>query len=357
MIPLLLLLAVLASPAPTQPAPNPQRFVVLGHIRGDAGRGLSPRLAELLERVRRIRPDFVLLTGDIIWGDVQDDVTDPASLERQWNEVDSALATLGVPVVRVPGNHDISDGVSRDLYARRYGLPPQAVEIGPSRILLLSSAWIPPPGDTGKRRYIRGHPLDGGQIEFLRRELAGGPAAGRHTFVAMHHLLWWDPDDGPWWRDVHPLLAEGGVRAVFTGDYGPLKFSTLERDGVRYYQTSIETPVSLQMLRNRLSSRLLSAQFDNFLEVRIEGPGVEVIVHPVAEVSSGEFTPARYRAVNEVLEPPESLARRIWTRIGTPKRLGALVGGLVIVFLSGWLMGRAAGRSTPGRDPSAPAGR
>lgn len=356
---MLLLLALAALPGvPTaQPVPTAQRFVVLGHIRGDASRGLSPRLTELLDRVRRIRPEFVLLTGDIIWGDVQDEVTDPTSLERQWNEVDSALATLGVPVFRVPGNHDISDGVSRDLYARRYGLPPQTVRIGPSRILLLSSTWIPPVGDTGKRRYIRGHPLDPEQIEFLRRELASPPGAARHTFVAMHHLLWWDPDDGPWWREVHPLLAQAGVRAVFTGDYGPLKFSTVERDGVRYYQTSIETPVSLQILRNRLSSRLLSAQFDNFLEVQVEGPGVDVMVHPVAEVSSGEFTPARYRAVNEVQELPEPLARRIWNRIGTPKRLGALVGGLAIVFLSGWLLGRAAGRRTPGRDPSAPTGR
>ncbi len=357
MIHLLLALAALPGSAPAQEPPPLQRFVVLGHIRGDAGRGLSPRLPELLDRVRRIRPEFVLLTGDIIWGDVQDEVTDPASLERQWNEVDSALATLGVPVLRVPGNHDISDGVSRDLYARRYGLPPQAVQVGPSRILLLSSAWIPAPGDTGKRRYVRGHPLDAGQIEFLRRELASAPGTARQTFVAMHHLLWWDPDDGPWWREVHPLLAQAGVTAVFTGDYGPLKFSTLERDGVRYYQTSIETPVSLQMLRNRLSSRLLSAQFDNFLEVRVERSGAEVIVHPVAEVSSGEFTPARYRAINEVPEPAEPLHRRIWQRIGTPRRLGALLGGLVIVFLAGWVVGRAAGRSASGRDPSARAGR
>jgi hypothetical protein len=149
--------------------------------------------------------------------------------------------------------------------------------------------------------------------------------------------------DGRWWREIHPLLAAAGVRAVFSGDYGPLKFSTAERDGVRYYQSSIETPVGLAILQNRVASRVLSSQFDNFLEVAVAGPSVDVRVHPVAEVSSGEFTPDRYRAINDrVPAPPPSLLQRL---TASPKRLGLLVIGTLGLFAAGYLVGNRRSRS------------
>ena len=199
------------------------RFAVLGHIRGDADGELNPRLVELWDRVRRLHPDFVVLTGDIIWGDFGSPIADPAVVERQWAEVDAALATLGVPVYRVPGNHDISDVGSRDVWVRRYGALPRAVTVGGVRLLLLSSAWIPADGDPRHHLYTRGVDLDPTQVRWLGAQLAE-PWAGP-TFAFMHHLLWWEEDDGRWWTEVHPLLALGGVQALFSGDYGPLKFS------------------------------------------------------------------------------------------------------------------------------------
>ena len=135
----------------------------------------------------------------------------------------------------------------------------------------------------------------------------------------------------------------GKVDAVFSGDYGPLKFSTKERDGVRYYQSSIEVPVALPLLQNRISSRLLSSQFDAFLEVRVAGPVADVAVHTVAEVSSGEFTPERWRSINEAPPRIDPLPTRVWRAVGSPKRLAVLVAGLGGVFAVGWLAG-AAGR-------------
>lgn len=334
--------ALAAAPGALPPAGGDSaRFVVLGHIRGDR-HGLNPRLGELLERARALRPDFVVLTGDIIWGDIQRPLTDPAVVEREWEEVDSAVATLGVPVYRVPGNHDIPDLPARDVWLRRYGSLPRAVVAGPVRLLLLSSTWMPADGDSGHTLFVRGVDLDSAQVAWLARELRS-PAPVQHTFAFMHHLLWWQPDDGRWWTEVHPLLVAGGVKAVFTGDYGPLKFSALERDGVRYYQSSIETPVSVDLLRARLSSRILSAQFDNFLEVRVAGPEVEVTVHTVAELSSGEFTPERHRAINEPLPSPP-LAHRVWTAVGTPRRLAALGGAILGLLLIGFAVGRATAR-------------
>jgi predicted phosphodiesterase len=320
------------------PAGQPFRFVVLGHIRGD-GHGLNPKLAEVLEEVRRVKPEAVFLAGDIVWGDYNSRHTDSLSVEAEWQEVDSALATLGVPVYRVPGNHDINDAVTRNIWVRRYGTLPQAVTQGGQRFLLLASGWVPEQGDTGKALYIRGRDLDEKQIAFLRHELAMPSDSGR-TFVIMHHLLWWAPDSAQWWQQVHPVLASARTAAVFTGDYGPLKFSSLERDEVHYYQTSIEGDVPVQMQRDLLSSRLLSSQFDNFLVATVEGQTVSVEVRVAAALSSGQFTPVHWREINESPRPRPSFWQRIWEVVGSPKRLLALGVFTGLVFWFGWRLGR-----------------
>jgi len=333
---LLLSLVSVSVPAVSQDVPGPDySFVVLGHLRGD-GTGPNRKLPEVLAKVRGLRPSFVVMTGDMIWGDIGSNPSDSTKLLREWEHLDSAVATLGVPVFRVPGNHDISDVVSRDVYVARYGKLPQAIALGRTRLVLLSSTWMPPDGDSGKRLYVRGVDLDSSAVSWLRGELSK-PGFDR-TFVFVHHLLWWEPDSGDWWRSVHPLLAQAKVAAVFSGDYGPLKFSTRTRDGVRYFQSSIETEPSVDILRNRISSRLLSSQFDNFLEVVVDGDSADVRVHTVAEVSSGQFTPEHHERVNA--PGPDPLWRKVWRRIDSPKRLtvlGLLLGGLV--FGAGWWAG------------------
>ena len=302
------------------PAERPFRFVVLGHVRGDNSGALHPRLAETLHEVRRVRPDVVVLTGDLIWGDYHSWPPDSAIVVEQWRQLDSALATLEVPVYRVPGNHDLHDPITRDIWSRRYGPLPQRIDVRGGRFLMLRSVGVRPTADTD--RMTRGVDIDGEQVEFLRRELGTGVQPGP-TFIFLHHLLWWGADTTAWWREVHPLLAASGASAVFSGDYGPMKFSTMDRDGVRYFQTSIEFPVPVVMQRNRLASRLLSSQFDNFLVVSVDDEDVSVDVHTVAAVSSGQFTPERWREINEVPpdRPQQSLWQKAWAMVDSPKRL------------------------------------
>ncbi len=335
---------------------NPQArdslaFVVIGHIRGDARGGLHWRIEELLDEVRALDPAFAVLTGDMIWGDVQSEVTDSAGVVAEWEELDAALATLGIPIYRVPGNHDIAGLVTRDIYFDRYGRLPQVVDIGRIRLLLLSSAWIPEDGDTRKRVRIRGQQLDSAQVEFVRAALADTTAYD-HAFVAMHHLLWWEDDDAPWWREVHPILAAAGVRAVFSGDYGPAKFSHLERDGVQYYQSGVSPDPSVEILRNHEWNRILAQQFDNFLQVAVAGPTVEVEVHTIGEVSTGHFTPNRWRAVyGSIRRPPpdrgvsariQGILERRAGRMAAVVALGlALAGAAVLGIVAGRRFGRS----------------
>jgi hypothetical protein len=313
------------------------RFVVLGHIRGGEPGGLNPKLGEVLDEVKELKPQFVVLTGDSVWGDYDTWPPKRERVTREWTEVDAALDKLGIPIYRVPGNHDISDPGTRDIWRERYGAIPQVVTVAGVRLLLLNSTSIRET-QTGDRA-IRGADLDAGQLRWLGESLASGSDAP--TFAFSHHLLWWEPADGRWWTEVHPLLARAGVKAVFSGDYGPLKFSSIERDGVRYFQTSMETPPSLQILQSRVSSRVLSAQFDNYLEVIVRDQDADIRVHTFAELSSGEFTPSRYNAIAAGVELPQlSLWTRLMNVIGSPKRITALLIVGAFVFGTGWLVGR-----------------
>jgi calcineurin-like phosphoesterase family protein len=331
--------AASAPPSALEQEPRDFSFVVLGHLRGDANGELLQNLDEVLDEVARLHPDLVFLCGDLIWGDIEAQHTDAKAIRADWDALDAKLARLSMPVHRVPGNHDVNDTVTRDIWLERYGGLPKSFDFHGSKFLLLRSVWWPEDGSPLKHpdQYIRGKNLDDEQIAMLGREL-GDPTRYAHAFVFTHHLLWWD-DDAGWWKKVHPTLFAGHVDAVFGGDYGPLKFSAEERDGVKYLQTSIENVISLEMLRTRELSRQLSAQFDNFLYVRVEGANVRYEVRTVGALTTGKFAPARFRAVNEF--DKDTFARKLFKRFSTPDRLvtnltlavaASFVAGLVVAF-------------------------
>jgi hypothetical protein len=93
------------------------------------------------------------------------------------------------------------------------------------------------------------------------------------------------------------------------------------------------------MQRNRMPSRLLSSQFDNFLVVHVSDAGeVGAEVRVVAALSEPQFTPDQWRAINTVppTRPQVPLLRQVWDTIGSPKRLLGIGFVLAIVFAAGW---------------------
>ena len=170
------------------------------------------------------------------------------------------------------------------------------------------------------------------RVEFLRSEL---PKTGfAHTFLFMHDLLWWQPDSTQWWREVHPMLRDAKVDVVFSGDLGPMKFSTTTRDRVRYFQSSFETKPVVEILRSLQSSRLLSSQFDNFLEVRVNGAEVDVRVHTFGEVSSEMFTPELYYSANMAPPPrPQVPAWRLFWDVILPLSRPGLITLTIFTFM------------------------
>jgi hypothetical protein len=271
----------------------------------------------------------------MIWGDVRADVADGDAIKRDWDRLDAALDQLGVPIYRVPGNHDINDRVTRDIYFARYGQLPQAFTYRGSRFILLNSSWVPEGSDLPslKHQYVRGKQLGSVQLEFIRKELSESRRYD-HAFLFMHHLLWWHKDEAAWWHDVHPLLVDRNGRAVFGGDLGPMKFSHMRRDGIDYLQSAIEGTAELGILREWNSSRLLSQQFDNYLYVTVDGPHVSVEAKTIGVISTGNFTPQHWRAVDDY-EPP--LMKRAWNVIRDTRRLPILALLTLVCFLSGFV--------------------
>ena len=315
----LCLLSMLTALAAAQ-SQSKLRFVVIGHLRGDKNGEQLSYLPELVEAVRREDPDLVFLCGDLIWGDIDHDApADPVQIRSDWEKLDAALSGIGAPIHRVPGNHDIGDLVTRDIWRERYGVLPRALELGTTRFVLLNSAWTPKDGETRThpQEMIRGVPLDAAQIAFIHAELE--PAAGvEHVFVFMHQLLWWE-NDAAWWKKVAPEFSGHPVNAVFSGDYGPMKFAHMDRDGVHYFQTSVENHVSTEMLRGREPSRMLSSQFDNYMVVDVDGADVRYSVRAVGAWTSGKFSPDHYREIFEY--DKDTYGRKLLKRWSTPDRL------------------------------------
>ncbi|MGH7770299.1 MAG: metallophosphoesterase family protein [Candidatus Binatia bacterium] len=316
--------------------------MVLGHVRGSDDGLVHRSLDLLLSRVRELKPSMIFLTGDMIYGGLGKENQRAEVITQDWDRLDAELAKLGIPVYRVPGNHDIHDPITRDIYFARYGKLPQAFTYHGSRFLLLNSSYVPeaaeaPPQrqlNRGRQLYLRGKQLDSDQIDFIRKELADDRPYD-NLFLFMHHLLWWHEEEAVWWREVHPLIAGRKVRAVFAGDVGPRKFSHLKRDGIDYIQSSI-ADISMDNLRSHWRHRMIAQQFDNFLYVTVDGPEIAIDVETIGELSSGQFTPESWREMFKA-EPVEekSLLNRAGDVVGSPRRLIVVAAVMMICFFAG----------------------
>lgn len=327
------------------------RFAVVGHVRGGPDNGNIPRekFARLTAELRAQELAFVVLTGDIVWGDFEaGEQVDADAVRRDWETVDALLAEVGVPIHHVPGNHDVWDPTTRDIWVERYQSLYRAFDLQGCRFVLLNSCWTPT-GDSGRTpgKYIRGVQLPADQVEFVREQMNSSRDA-RHVFVFMHHLLWWERD-AAWWRDVHPLLSAAPTRAVFGGDMGPWKFSRDEADGIHYVQTAVDFTdrPPLKMLRDREGSRAIVTQVDNYVVVSVDGPNVEYELRTLGAFEGQNFSPQAWRDIYAFDEG--TLARKVFNRMNTPARsmewivriaAGAFVGGLLVAGGVAWLVGR-----------------
>jgi Icc protein len=164
------------------------------HLSGSeshALRGIAtlPSLERTLEQARdREWPvDAVLVTGDI----VQDDPGGYPHLRR-------LFGCLGVPVLCIPGNHDVPTAFERELSGEPFILGGH-VDFGAWRIVLLDSCIA---GSAGGR-------LTEESLARLEAALAG--AHGLHCLVCLHHH---PVDIGSRWLDTVGLANAPQLLAI-----------------------------------------------------------------------------------------------------------------------------------------------
>ena len=345
----LLLLAALASGValadevpsdpPTPTAGDTLRFAVVGHLRGNADGELNPWIGKIASAIAADAPQAVVLTGDQIWGSYHAERVERAAVEADWVALEAALAPIGAPLLMVPGNHDINDPVTRDVFRERYGPRPAARRLGNTLLLLLDSTRIDDVVPTpSPRNHTRREALPAPQVRWIEATLAEHRDA-EHVFVFVHHALWWEAD-AAWWREVHPLLARSPVRAVFAGDFGPLKFSHGSRDGIDYIQSAVAGSSHLNTLRAFEASRVMNYQLENFVLVEVQGGEAQLTVRTAAALSTGKTSPDRHR---EVYAEERSLRERIGRTLGGPTRRIVLAGLALLAFAGGALVGYRAG--------------
>lgn len=180
-----------------------------------------------ISQMMRRDPLFVMNTGDLI--------PTPGNRE-EWANFWRLSRAITVPYFPAPGNHDIDDEKSQDVWRDEVDLPGAetyySFEVGRDLFVVLNSCE--PEND---RR------IAGKQLEWLKSVLKKGKY--KHTFVFLHHPLFVTKggkyygeglDRYPIERDeLHSIFVAGGVNAVFEGHVHTYK--RINVDGIEYVIT------------------------------------------------------------------------------------------------------------------------
>ncbi|MDV7143847.1 metallophosphoesterase [Tropicimonas sp. TH_r6] len=87
-------------------------------IHGDLTGGERPDVFEIaMAQINLLRPEFVINVGDLIEGGE----VDRAQYLKQWDEYDRRVDTLRAPIFYVGGNHDLTNMLSKEIWAERLG--------------------------------------------------------------------------------------------------------------------------------------------------------------------------------------------------------------------------------------------
>ena len=178
----------------------PVRFAILGDRTGGHVPGIYGRIVAEIER---LQPEFVMNVGDMIEGYTEDkDV-----LLREWQEYDSIVAPLSMPLYYTPGNHDITTDGMLKMYRKFAGEPYYSFDHRGLHFIILDNS-----------RWEASEELPGKQIKWLIDDFEKNREAAR-TLVFFHKPFWNEsialgkPDT------LHSLFVTYGVDAVFTGHY------------------------------------------------------------------------------------------------------------------------------------------
>ena len=258
-------------------------FVVWGHPKGPLLEDPPLHVEEFIQRLKELQPDLLFVTGDAIEA-MWKKKPNRKAIDAAWDRFDRIGTQLGIPVYISPGNHDVNNPVTRDIFIERYRKPPYAITYKGSRFIILDSVGMDPqsqgkpiyhPGKEGLTWSGGAIPFDEKQRTFIHREIEN-QSNFRHVFFFMHHTRPWSDPNGFWTKDIHPLLRGGTTRAVFSGNPILGKYGYRKKDGIVYIQSStypIFQPDWFVWHRDQPGISM-HKEFDNFVFVQVDGEKV-----------------------------------------------------------------------------------
>ncbi len=195
------------------------QFIVVGDPQPEEPPLEQPEVFKtILREIESLHPDCILITGDLIRGFTED----TTQLRLQWEGFQSAIRTIDIPILLTPGNHDVWNDVSEQEFRRRTGHLYYSRNFGAVHFVMLDSYEI---GQMDKIGPV--------QLEWMKRDLEEHSDA-EHIFIGVHAPLWAYGPSSNWMTEVHPLLKQYNIRAVFAGHWHIYQRSNVI-DGVRYY--------------------------------------------------------------------------------------------------------------------------
>jgi hypothetical protein len=192
-------------------------FAVVGDRTGRAVEGV---FEEILGEVGFVNPDLIITVGDHIEGYSPDS----AATEGEWDYVVSLLEATKIEYHLTPGNHDIWDSQSRNIYTRRFGSPDTAFMYRNSLFVIV---------DVSTDYSVDALPV--ARIEWLEGVLSAADDDA-NVFVFYHKPFWCEDFSFGRPHLFHELFKRYNVKAVFTGHYHRHFYT--ERDGIRYFGVS-----------------------------------------------------------------------------------------------------------------------
>jgi len=215
LVPSLVLLvfgAIFTTRALTEPK-NDFRFSILGDRTG----GAQPEIyGRIWREVDLMHPDFVINVGDTIQGGRD------ADLGAQWRELRPLFERYNhYPLYFTPGNHDVFNDTSRELYEKETKRPPfYSFDWQEAHFTVLDNS--------------RTTELSPDQLEFLDKDLTAN-AAKKPKLIFFHKPYWIAALKlGSGEFPLHQLVKKHGVDHVISG-HGH-QFVRIVRDGVAYME-------------------------------------------------------------------------------------------------------------------------